>query len=203
MRILTKLLHNDSQCTDDANADDIHHVECAACGIQPIVQTDRYRCLECSSSSIGYDLCGRCFEKRRQTGRHKNGHAMVHFKMPDEFLGIPFDSSSDQLHLQRLSDFSTLQNERHDDITCDGGCGRKNFLGIRFKCDSCPNYNLCRSCAIDRRVTTKMHQNDHPIILTSNRVIPKIPFDDIQLGDVLGRGAFGKLSVFHTHMSDF
>lgn len=195
MRILTKLLQNGIKRADEQRAEDEHDVQCAACQMKPIVNRDRYRCLECSTSSSGYDLCGVCFEKRRQTDRHQSGHAMIHFRLPREFLGISIDTIDQELNLQQVRRLSTLINEKHEGTTCDGECGRKDFIGLRFKCDVCPQYDLCERCAIDRRVVTKNHQTNHPIILSSARVIPKISLKDIEMGDVLGRGSFGASSL--------
>ncbi|CAF3515495.1 unnamed protein product, partial [Rotaria sp. Silwood2] len=64
----------------------------------------------------------------------------------------------------------------------------------RFKCDTCPNYDLCETCAIENRICTKNHERNHPLILTSNRVIPKIDSNDFEMGEVLGQGGFGKFN---------
>jgi hypothetical protein len=190
MRILGKLM-NKSHSNETHHDDDIHDAECAACKMKPIRHVDRYRCLECPSSS-NYDLCGRCFERRRETGYHSSGHAMVHFKLPNEFLGIHINNIDNEVTLNHLRQLNTLSNEQHKGIVCDGVCHQKTFIGLRFKCDACPNYNLCETCAIKNHVCTKMHQRDHPLILTSNNVIPKIDPADIQFGEILGRGGFGK-----------
>ncbi|CAF4696511.1 unnamed protein product, partial [Rotaria sp. Silwood2] len=71
---------NASLSKDDLN--DIHEAPCDECGSQYIIG-DRYRCLECTD----FDLCGTCFEKRRETDEHKNGHAFAHFRMPMNLFG--------------------------------------------------------------------------------------------------------------------
>jgi len=189
MKILVKLVNNSK--LDDS--EDVHDAECASCKMKPIVQVDRYRCLECSSESLSYDLCGRCFEKRYFTENHQTGHVMVHFKFPNECLGINVNNINKEINLTKLKELNTLRNERHDGIICDGICNQTNFIGLRFKCDTCPNYNLCETCALKKHVCTKKHQRDHPLILTSNNVIPKIDPADIEFGDILGRGGFGRL----------
>jgi serine/threonine protein kinase len=190
MKILVKLLNN-IKCNEGS---DIHDVECASCHIRPIVNVDRYHCLECSIK-CSYDLCGRCFENRYVTEKHLNGHPMIHFKLPNEFLGIHINNNDKDINLNKIKQMKTLENEQHDGIKCDGICNKINFIGLCFKCDTCPNYNLCEICALQKHVCTKMHQKDHPLILTSNKVIPKIDSNDIELGDILGRGAFGYVSM--------
>lgn len=192
VRILNNLVDKVKTRTAEDKDEDIHHVQCSVCKVEPLIQTERYRCLECSTKSSGYDLCGRCFQKRRQSGSHESGHVMVHFKLPNEFLGIEVNSSRVQLYLGQLKNYDILQNEYHKGITCDGDCRRSNFKGLRFKCDTCPNYNLCERCAIELRSTTKNHQRDHPLILASDKTMPEVSPDDIQFGETLGRGGFGE-----------
>lgn len=191
--ILAKLI-NKSQLDDTNDDADIHDAQCSACRMEPIRNVDRYRCLECTSPT--YDLCGACFEHRRRTGTHLSGHAMVHFKIPNEVLGIHFNNVDSEVTLSNLKRLDTLRYEQHTGINCDGVCNQKNFTGLRFKCDTCPNYNLCERCAIDKHVCTKNHQKEHPIVLTSHRVMPKIDPDDVEMGDILGSGAFGMFIIF-------
>lgn len=187
MRILSKLMNN----IKEERTGDTHDAECATCGMKPIRNVDRYRCLECSTNSSSYDLCGRCFEKRRVNHRHSSGHPFVHFKLPNEYLGIVVNDVNREVHLNEIRKLKTLTNEKHEGIKCDGICNEINIQGLRFKCDSCSNYNLCESCALIKHITTKKHQLDHPLILTSNKTIPKIDSNDIQMGEILGRGGFG------------
>lgn len=201
MKILSKLLNNNNNNQIEDN-EDIHHVECASCQMKPLRHVDRYRCLECSTSSIGYDLCGRCFEKRRETQHHSSGHAMIHFKLPNEFLGIHINSLNNDITLNKIKQLNTLRDEKHHGIQCDGICNQKHLIGLRFKCDTCANYNLCETCALKNHVTTKMHKRDHPLILSSDKVMPKIDPNDIELGEVLGRGAFGKNDEFYFSLKD-
>lgn len=190
MKIFGKVL-NKSQANESEN---IHDVQCRICEMKPIRHVDRYCCLKCSTSSSSYDLCGDCFEKRRKNESHHSGHPMVHFKLPNEILGIHINDLNNEITLNKIKQLNILQNERHNGISCDGICNQNNFIGLRFKCDICPNYDLCEKCALDKHVSTKMHKTDHPLILTSVKVLPKIDSDDIELGETLGRGAFGEFN---------
>lgn len=197
MRVLGKLLSNNNKFNDN---DDVHNVQCASCQMKPLRHVDRYRCLECSTASSGYDLCGICFENRRETKNHYSGHVMIHFKIPNEFLGIHVNDLNNEITLNRIKQLNTLRHEKHHGVDCDGTCNQKSFVGLRFKCDTCPDYDLCEKCALQKHVSTKNHRSDHPLILTSEKVIPKIDADDIELGEYLGRGAFGKTISFHLEM---
>lgn len=162
------------------NSDETHNAQCAACNENPI-ESDRYKCLNCRD----LNLCAQCFEYRRESKEHKSGHAFVHFKSPDELFGEPV--TDDQVTYAKLK--QAYAQEVHESITCDG-CTSDAIKGLRFKCDSCPNYDLCQKC-VDRGTTTKAHQTSHPLIIVPRRAIHQIPVEDIQIGDELGSGAFG------------
>lgn len=44
-------------------------------------------------------------------------------------------------------------------VVCDS-CQVRAFTGFRYKCQRCPNYQLCQSC-FWRGQVSKQHQNDH------------------------------------------
>ena len=182
MKILQLVLARGASGNENANGkEEIHKVRCAACHTYPI-RSDRYKCLNCEN----LDLCGQCFERRRESRQHSSGHVFVHFISPGELFGqaVP-DSAITFENLKR-----SYERENHEAISCDG-CRRESITGLRFKCDTCPRYDLCQEC-VDNGVTTKTHVSSHPLLVTPRRVIQQIPVEDIELGDQLGKGAFGK-----------
>lgn len=183
MKILQLLLaHGGGNTNNDTG--DVHKVQCAACGTNPIT-SDRYKCLMCED----IDMCAHCFERRRESTEHKSGHAFVHFKSPGELFGQPVRNSDVTFaKLKKL-----YAREVHENITCDG-CGSDTIRGLRFKCDTCANYDLCEQC-VNNEITTKTHKSTHPLIVIPVRAILQIPVEDIQLGDELGSGAFGTYPI--------
>lgn len=182
--VLMKLLQlvvagNSPNSKEDNN--EVHKVPCASCGRSPI-SSDRYKCLICDN----INLCAKCFEQRRESNTHKSGHAFAHFKSPGELFGRSV--TDDEVTLTKLKQF--YSNEEHKSIKCDG-CQSPTIKGLRFKCDTCPRYDLCLQC-FKNRVTTETHTTNHPLIIASRHIISRIPVDDIELGKELGRGAFGK-----------
>ena len=61
--------------TNTCNNSEKHKVKCSACGENPI-ESDRYKCLNCED----LNFCADCFEARRESSKHKSGHAYAHFK---------------------------------------------------------------------------------------------------------------------------
>ncbi|CAF1179511.1 unnamed protein product [Didymodactylos carnosus] len=132
-------------------------------------------------------MCGQCFERRRESTEHKSGHAFVHFKSPDELFGRAV--TDDEVTFAKLKQL--YAREIHESVTCDG-CDCDSLKGLRFKCDTCPDYNLCQQC-VDEGATTQTHKSSHPLVVIPRRAIQQIPVEDIRLGDELGSGAFGSV----------
>ena len=172
---------------DDDNEDNsgqIHKVRCNSCNSSTI-KSDRYKCLNCKD----LNLCGSCFERRAESNSHKSGHVYVHFKIPGELFGKSI--KEDDVTYDKLK--KAYADEVHQSITCDG-CQIDAIKGLRFKCDSCPNYDLCQQC-VDKNVTTKTHQSTHPLIVTIGSRIQQIPVEDLEIGQEIGSGAFGRFST--------
>ncbi|CAF1163336.1 unnamed protein product [Rotaria sordida] len=178
---LLQLIIVGSSANDDDNGE-AHKVRCAACDTYPI-RSDRYKCLNCEK----LNLCARCFERRRESENHKSGHAFVHFKSPGELFGRSV--TDDDVTLVKLKE--VYGNDIHESISCDG-CQSQSIKGLRFKCDTCPNYDLCQRC-LERKATTQTHTSSHPLVVIPRQAIQQIPVEDIQLGDELGSGAFGSV----------
>lgn len=47
----------------------------------------------------------------------------------------------------------------HDNVICDG-CGMRPVVGFRYKCLTCPDYDLCESC----EKKADIHPADHPLM---------------------------------------
>lgn len=172
--------------TNDGN-DDVHRISCDGCNSLRI-SSDRYKCLQCEN----YDLCGDCFDKKLETKQHKSGHAFAHFKVPMELFGEPITDANDEVTLSKFKQrFATI---KHTKVTCDG-CDTTPIIGIRFKCDTCHDYDLCLKCMEDQVVTNE-HDIKHSLIVTGKDSFNQIDIDDIELGDELGRGAFGMTMVY-------
>jgi next-to-BRCA1 protein 1 len=171
--------------------DDVHRVPCDGCPTL-CIYSDRYKCLQCED----YDLCGDCFEKRRETKQHKSGHAFAHFKIPMELFGEPITKPNDEVTLTKFKErFATIE---HTNVTCDG-CEKMPIIGIRFKCDTCCDYDLCLEC-MEKQVVTNEHDTKHSLIVIGKDRFNQIDINDIELGDELGRGAFGMKIVYFSHL---
>ncbi|CAF1133487.1 unnamed protein product [Adineta ricciae] len=164
------------------NSTEVHQIRCSGCD-SPRIVGDRYKCLECAD----YDLCGRCFDQRRQTRDHLTGHIMVHFSSPEEVFGQPVAGLNNAINLTALTE--KYQLEEQSDIECNV-CKMNPLRGLRFKCDTCYDYNLCVNC-----VKKRAHDRSHPLLAMGKSRFLEIPVDDIELGDEVGRGGFGTVYI--------
>jgi len=164
----------------DSNGEKHINIQCSSCSEKPI-ESDRYKCLNCGD----INFCATCFESRREMKQHKSGHVYVHYKFPGELFSEPVreDEVTYSKFRQKYAD------EEHGSISCDG-CGKDAIKGLRFKCDTCSNYDLCQDC-VDKGKETKSHKTTHPLIIVGRRAIHQIRIEDIELTDKLGGGAFG------------
>ena len=136
---------------NSCSANNIHDVSCQVCNV-PKIYSDRYRCLVC----VDYDLCGFCFEERRISKTHSNEHVMVHLKVPKELFNRHV---RDDKEITLLGIREILIGKHHE-FNCDRCLNM--IVGVRFKCDTCYQYNLCFRC-MELRKTSKHHQRDHPL----------------------------------------
>jgi hypothetical protein len=129
-----------------------------------------------------------CFEKRHETDGHKNGHAFAHFRMPNELFGELVKEIHRDVTLAKL--IKHFEHVEHENTRCDG-CQIETIVGIRFKCDTCPNYDLCLKC-MKNKTETGHHTANHPLVVIGENHLRKIEWDDIEIGEKLGQGGFGK-----------
>ncbi|CAF3664815.1 unnamed protein product [Rotaria sordida] len=162
--------------------ENIHRVRCDGCQSR-YIQDDCYRCLQC----LDFDLCGECFEKRSENAEHRSGHMYVHLKTPKELFGKSITNLNDEVNLTKIKKYFT--SVEHTDIFCNG-CSMEPIVGIRFKCDTCPCYDLCLKC-VEEKIITLQHESTHPLIVVDQNCLPEIDMNDLKLDDVLGQGAFG------------
>jgi len=129
-----------------------------------------------------------CFEKRHEGDGHKNGHAFAHFGMPNELFGDTVKDIHRDVTLAKL--IQRFEHVEHQNTTCDG-CQTKTIVGIRFKCDTYPNYDLCLKC-MKSKVETGHHTANHPLVVIGKNHLRQIEWDDIEIGERLGQGGYGK-----------
>lgn len=165
-----------NKTNDETN---VHDVQCQICQSKKIY-SDRFKCLVCDE----FDLCGICFEEKRENKTHKTGHPLVHISIPNEVLGRRM-TNIERLTVDKLEQM--FDGKIHDTIC--SSC-RSSIIGLRFKCDSCYNYNLCSTCT-KNRVNDKNHHRTHSMICTSHQTLTRIPTSDLSKISVLGQGAFG------------
>ncbi|XP_018569323.1 ZZ-type zinc finger-containing protein P35G2.11c-like [Anoplophora glabripennis] len=101
---------------------------CDGCNF-PDIRDVRYKCINC----YNYNLCDFCYRG--------NIHDLSHrFSRIDSPNGPRTD-----LPPRLTSRTNQAQGSVHDGIQCDE-CKSLDILGIRYKCKSCRNYDLCDPC---------------------------------------------------------
>lgn len=144
-----------------------------------------YHCLMCDKLKI----CSSCFENRKFSEQHAITHPVVRYDedFDGNLFGVHFESEDD-LTLNRLE--VVFAKEKHHNIKCET-CGVEPITGLRFKCDLCYDYNLCRTCFGEKR-SSRLHSSKHPVITIGKTESLVIDKREVQLlGQPLGRGAFG------------
>lgn len=159
---------------------EIHKCICDNCGREDF-KNYRYKCLICDD----YDLCSRCFENKFINKNHENGHPIVRFHEPSKLFGDTFSSS--EINLKSLA--NKYKNEVHENIKCDS-CGLDSIVGLRFKCESCKNYDFCLKCYLNKKIAHS-HKLNHSIIVLGKTAVSRINPDELELKDQLGHGYFG------------
>jgi len=119
--------------------DAIHFgVSCDGCKMNPI-RGNRYKCKGCED----FDYCEPCYQKNKEIHNH-------------EFKIIEKPKST-----RRLGHKNTKYCQRgivHRNIRCEG-CGLEPFVGWRYMCTICEDYNLCENCEQELAV-----RHNHPFI---------------------------------------
>ena len=111
---------------EEKKRDAIHfNYSCDGCKMNP-KRGNRYKCKGCPD----FDFCESCYQKNKES----HGH---------EFTKIEKPKST-----KRLGHKNTKYCQRglvHKDIRCEG-CGLYPFVGYRYMCTICDDYNLCENC---------------------------------------------------------
>lgn len=167
-----------------AGASEGHHmgITCGFCE-EKNFKGYRYKCLHCHN----YDLCDLCFEKKRSSKAHSSSHPTL--LLQDPTLTSKLEALV-TIGLEKVNEICVQKNVVHQGIQCNS-CRKEHVTGIRFVCDECLNYNLCFHC-FDLKKQTEKHLMSHPMVAFLSPLNYVIPYAEIELGEKLGEGSFGK-----------
>jgi next to BRCA1 gene 1 protein len=137
-------------------------VNCDKCG-QKNFTGKRYKCLHCPD----YDLCDNCFPGRSKF--HSLGHPFKMVKRNfnlNQKIAKPVEEPKPVVVQPIFKPVIEETNqEPHKGVACDK-CGKQNFIGKRYQCTTCSDYDLCETCFPSR---SKFHSNNHPFKLVKKK----------------------------------
>ncbi len=117
-----------------------YRVSCDGCGMKPLVGA-RFKCTVCPN----FDLCEKC-EATNNGNKHPIAHALLKIKV----------SHKPHHHRSRSRSNGPVV---HRGVICDG-CNASPITGVRYKCQVCPDFDLCEKC----EATSGKHPADHVLI---------------------------------------
>ncbi|KAH3824260.1 hypothetical protein DPMN_126093 [Dreissena polymorpha] len=137
---------HDAKCADIVD----NSVTCDICTISPIVGT-RWKCRECPN----YYMCSACYEDHRKM--HSRSHSFRQIETPE--------SLSDQVEASRTTSSQAVpkrinQANEGSGVKSDV-CNVSSIRGTRWRCSSCPDFDMCSNCYEDKR---RMHDISHPFV---------------------------------------
>jgi hypothetical protein len=91
----------------------------------------------------------------------------------DKYWDKAYNNITDELHLLKLEESNNEYkrnkgndqndiNQGHTDIICSN-CFEKDFIGNRYMCSECNNYNLCQKCE-KSSIEKEIHDREHTFI---------------------------------------
>jgi len=102
-----------------------------------------------------------------------------------EFLTLSQNSSCQERSCsekEEVNSTSVSQPAIHHNITCDG-CGMTPLTGIRFKCNVCPDYDLCEKC----KVKPNIHPGHGFIEISSPKIVHyRVQCDGCGMAPIIG-----------------
>eukprot|EP00931_Biecheleriopsis_adriatica_P033551 TRINITY_DN1947_c0_g1_i1.p1 TRINITY_DN1947_c0_g1~~TRINITY_DN1947_c0_g1_i1.p1 ORF type:complete len:718 (-),score=135.50 TRINITY_DN1947_c0_g1_i1:197-2350(-) len=161
-----------------------HGVWCDGCGKRPLLAGDRHKCKLCPD----YDLCSSCHSNRHDIHPEHDSwqHEMADSTHEPSVVASAVPAGTLASMLKPST--SDEQSEVHLWTACDG-CGQGPLIGKRYKCNICPDYDLCSQCHEQRH---QLHsQHDSWSIMPTTPSTPTFLIESVETGRYLFDSAHG------------
>jgi hypothetical protein len=156
-------------------------VRCDSCGTMPILGV-RHKCTVCED----YDLCGNCFAKKD----HDPSHIFLCIRRPGHLnpAHVPC------LYPEGWRSTSVFRGNTHVGIRCSH-CGLFPVVGVRYRCENCPDYNLCEKCG---KEGDQWHDRQHCFLIIDRPLPPEsqLPTHNLPYGLLYRKGEVFLTEVF-------
>lgn len=134
-------------------------VRCDGCQQSPL-SGSRFKCTVCPD----YDLCAGCIQKTPAIHEHPfleiSSPRRPHGRCPRYNREAPCAENNSNSNSNNNNNTEVPKGPGvHEGVTCDG-CS-KPVVGIRYKCSTCFNYDLCEQCEAKG---AEIHDPSHPLI---------------------------------------
>ena len=87
----------------------------------------------------------------------------------------------DKMKQEQKKNEEILKNIKHNKIICSN-CFKKDFIGKRFICSECDNYNLCQECENILK-EKEIHQREHVLI----QINKSLNDDNLKYNNIIGK----------------
>jgi len=135
-------------------------ISCSSCGVSPLTGV-RYKCGICKC----YNLCDKCESDPLSSSPSSplplpsSSSSSLSSSSSPSLQQQTHDSSHTFLKMKIAENSNIIAKVSHVGVTCDQ-CGQTPIVGLRYKCQTCLDYDMCESCEKSNK-----HPSSHSLLI--------------------------------------